>query len=148
MHKRIRRWIDTGKLIITDDCWLWEGAKNSDGYAAIAWEGNYNGKGHRIMFSLYNPNIDIEGKVIRHTCDNPLCMRPDHLLVGNPYDNVMDMHKRGRGWTNKVNPDIVRMIRDLWATGKYTQKEIGERFGVNYRTVSYIVNRRTWQWVK
>jgi len=39
----------------------------------------------------------------------------------------------------------VLQIRELHETNEYTQKQIGDKFGVDYRTVSYIVNKKTWK---
>lgn len=36
------------------------------------------------------------GEVARHTCDNPPCMRPDHIVPGTQVDNNVDRDSRGR----------------------------------------------------
>ena len=41
------------------------------------------------------------GEVARHTCDNPICVNPDHLLPGTQRDNVDDMMRRGRHCSHK-----------------------------------------------
>lgn len=44
----------------------------------------------------------------------------------------------------KLSDEDVRTIRELYATGRYTQDVLGERFGVNPATISRIVTR-TWR---
>ena len=58
---------------------------------------------HRVAFMLAGGAID-DGAVIRHTCDNPACVNPAHLLSGRNIDNVRDMWRRGRepvAWPNR-----------------------------------------------
>ena len=63
-----------------NQCWLWTGAKNKQGYGTI--ECNGTRAAHRIGYELTYGPIP-EGMIVLHTCDNPPCVRPDHLRVGN-----------------------------------------------------------------
>lgn len=75
------------------ECLIWTGALNTDGYPRAGIKGNSNIKLHRYVCSHYH---DIEGKVVRHTCDNPMCLNPEHLIPGEVIDNIRDMDERGR----------------------------------------------------
>jgi hypothetical protein len=75
------------------NCLVWTGALNSDGYPRAGIDGNSNIKLHRYVCSHYH---NIEGKVVRHTCDNPVCLNPEHLVPGEVVDNIRDMDERGR----------------------------------------------------
>ena len=81
------------KVKPTDYCWTWEGCKNEDGY------GNFRHLGeslaHRISYQLIHGNISMEDQVL-HSCDNPSCVNPDHLWIGNHQDNMKDKTVKGR----------------------------------------------------
>lgn len=86
LHTRVR-----GK-----DCWPWpEGwSINDDGYGIVSVEGE-DYFAHRAVFMLVGGPID-SGLVVRHSCDNPRCINPAHLLLGTQADNVQDSIDRGR----------------------------------------------------
>lgn len=137
MHKRVEKWIAGGKLLVTGSCWEWVGCLNSDGYPKVSWKGSANGKGHRIVYSLLHPDEDITGKVIRHTCDNPRCLRPDHLVSGTPSDNMRDRGRRGRTYRHVSGQETaeVRSLRDAGMSYKC----IAETLGCTYKRVEYIL---------
>jgi hypothetical protein len=76
-----------------DDCWEWKGAIRS-GYGAIKRNGKVV-RAHRVSYELTNGNIDNNLLVI-HSCDNPMCVNPNHLRQGTYGDNICDMIRRGR----------------------------------------------------
>lgn len=78
----------------TDYCWLWNGPSDKDGYGRIFFDGR-NDQAHRIAWRLDGRTIPA-GHYLCHHCDNPKCVRPDHLFVGTPQDNVDDMIRKGR----------------------------------------------------
>lgn len=54
---------------------------------------------HRFLYEALNGRIS-PSLVVRHTCDNPPCVRPDHLIVGTCADNTRDKIERGRDWNS------------------------------------------------
>lgn len=71
-------------------CWEWKGNKDRDGYGYgyIDIDGSRK-KVHRLAYELFFGSIP-EGISIYHTCNNPLCVNPDHLLLGTKLDRLMN----------------------------------------------------------
>lgn len=93
------------KVEKTDDCWNWVAHQNGDGYGIFNWQ-RKTYRAHRISFYLTHGHFPL---ICRHVCDNPSCVRPDHLEDGNSYDNAIDRSKRGRHFSKRkpiVQQDI------------------------------------------
>lgn len=83
-----------------DDCWEWKGFRRKNGYGVTTGDGNQTTKrtqmgAHRRSWILTNGPIP-RGLFVCHRCDNPPCVRPDHLFLGTHIDNMTDMHAKGR----------------------------------------------------
>ena len=135
---------------VSPECWQWIGATDKDGYGVMTYGGTRRQfRAHRISWELHNGKIP-SGQVVRHTCDTPTCVNPDHLIIGTVKQNAQDMVERGRSLRgeknhkSKITASTVREIRRLYSIGGMTQKQIGEKFGINDRSVSHIVRRVTW----
>jgi hypothetical protein len=79
------------------DCWEWTGGRNKRGYGTV----NVDGRSElapRVMFRLMNGYWPT---CTRHTCDNPACCNPVHLLDGSKKDNADDRDARGRNGYSK-----------------------------------------------
>lgn len=81
-----------------EGCWLWQGATFRNGYGNFRLQGpeRRNIGAHIFSFIISNGQIPDDGKVIMHHCDNPACVRPDHLRVGTRAENTHDMMSKGR----------------------------------------------------
>ena len=107
-------------------CWIWTGNKSGHaGYGGIR-VGQKVIKAHRVSYELFKGPIPI-GHVIRHTCDNPPCVRPDHLLTGTHVDNMRDKMERGRYYngSDRIVPGLLKAIRqDYWNNLTAEEREI------------------------
>lgn len=75
------------------DCLVWQGRRNKNGYGQVT-VGGYGFGVHRLVYIATHGGE--EPPVVRHTCDNPPCAEPTHLLGGTRLDNYRDMVARDR----------------------------------------------------
>ena len=96
IHSKI---VNRTKLNSLTGCLEWAKGKHGYGYGLLCAFGEV--LAHRVSFILYKGPIP-EGAFICHKCDNPCCVNPDHLFLGTPKDNTMDMHSKGRDRNQNV----------------------------------------------
>lgn len=137
------------KVRKTRGCWEWTGSKNRDGYgnllAGSAYPDRQFVRAHRVSWELHVGPI---GELfVLHKCDNPSCVRPDHLYLGTQQKNVKDRATRRRGKEHrqfgeandnaKLSDADVRAIKELLKSSR-PQREIAEMFGVKQPQISRI----------
>ena len=77
------------------DCIAADGSPNSSGYASVWYKGKRIGA-HRAAWMEANDAEIPDGMVVMHSCDNPICVNPEHLSVGSRSDNMRDCVTKGR----------------------------------------------------
>jgi hypothetical protein len=152
------------KVEKTDGCWLWKGTRDKAGYGHIySREKRRPDRAYRVAYELEHGPIPPDMYVC-HSCDNPSCVRPDHLFLGTAADNTADCVAKGRnnrGERNgsrlyperhprgeahpmaKLTDDKVRAMREAYANGA-TQAALTRSFGVSAAVVHHVVHRITW----
>lgn len=78
----------------TGGCWQWRGAYDGEGYGLIRVAGTLR-RASRVAWEATIGPIPT-GLSILHACDNPSCVRPDHLMLGTQRANIRDMLAKGR----------------------------------------------------
>ena len=131
------------ELIPFSTCWWWIGGTNSNFYGQIR-VGDKMDSAHRVSFELYKEKIP-SGLNILHSCDNTVCVNPDHLRVGTQQENMTDMILKRRKST-KLNEVQVLEIRSLGNSGLSFRK-IGAMYGVGETAVGRIVSGKSWRHV-
>lgn len=150
----IRFWKNVNK---TETCWLWtgytrhrgSGINKSAAYGIVFTKGKKTGA-HRFSYELHKGPI-ADGLFVCHTCDNGLCVNPDHLWLGTCADNVHDMINKGRGKVGKYGdaspgvkiPDAkVPEIRERHKDGE-SISYLAKEFEVKEQTIYSIVTYRS-----
>lgn len=143
-HRQPIFWAQVDK---TPSCWLWTGWKLNSGYGETTIRGRKI-TAHRLAYTWAYGQIP-KGKLLMHTCDTPLCVRPDHLRIGTDADNRLDAmvklrHQYGEKHAKAILTDaLVTEIRAL--KGKLPQREIAARYGVSQSSIGHIMTGRTWR---
>jgi hypothetical protein len=136
------------KVDKSGDCWRWLAGTNPYGYGMFNVSPRQPRRAHRVAWELVNGPLP-PGKVLRHKCDNPPCVNPDHLEVGTKAENSQDMADRHRSTFYERNPLAkltfaqVCEIRSLYSRGAL-QRELAIKFGVSRPNISRIVNLKGW----
>lgn len=78
-------------------CWEWTGARLKAGYG-LFWYQNKLQTAHRSAFHMTNGEFP---EVVMHTCDNPCCVNPQHLVGGTQKQNIADRDAKGRRSPNQ-----------------------------------------------
>jgi len=85
-------------------CWnTYNGAKKHEGYRTFQIKYNNKNKtitAHRFSYIVHKGDIP-NGLVVMHTCDNPRCINPKHLILGTRKQNTQDMIDKGRHYTGE-----------------------------------------------
>jgi len=130
-------------------CHVWTAYRLPRGYGRFE-----TGLAHRAAWELAMGPIP-EGKCILHRCDNPSCVRVDHLWAGTQAENVLDMYEKNRsndvalkGEDNgfsKLTNERVSKIRAIYANGGTSYAKLARMFGVGESQIGRIIRRESWK---
>jgi predicted XRE-type DNA-binding protein len=81
-----------------------------------------------------------------HTCDNRMCVNPDHLWTGTNQENIVDAAKKQRTH-HKINAIEVNQIRALLKANLFSQAHIADMYGIHQCNVSRIKSNQRHQYV-
>ena len=136
------------KVNKTDGCWLWTGTTSAFGHGNIRRTGSNRPVGaHRFSYELHHGAIP-DGLWVLHRCDNPRCVRPDHLFLGTPKDNMQDMASKGRsgGQIGEAHhhAKLTKLAVLAILGDKRPHAEIARDYNISSSYVCMIKQRRRW----
>ena len=132
----------------TDGCWLWTAGCNGNSYGMFRLGSRTDGSrrqiyAHRLSWVLTFGEISDQSLVLHH-CDNPPCVRPDHLFIGSHRDNAQDRERKFRRprdkCGHKLTPDQIAQIQSSYipgASGNFGQ--LAKKFSVSKSIIWHIV---------
>lgn len=138
-----------------DDCWEWHSQRDKNGYGRFhfARKAGVTQLAHRHAVQFFAGITIPDGIVACHSCDNPGCVNPAHILLGSQADNVADMIAKGRKSpigprgvqvnTAKLTTQDVLTIR----ASAEKSKTLAGRFGVSRVQINNIRSGRQWRHV-
>lgn len=137
----MRRLWNKVRVLGLDECWEWTGSKSLSGYGRHSFRGKV-WYAHRLAYWFTRGVIPGELDV-RHSCDNPACCNPTHLILGTHQDNMMDRAIRIRGF-HKLKPQEILSIRK----DPRTQCELAKIYGTSQQYISRIQRVKVWKHLK
>jgi hypothetical protein len=130
-------------------CWEWKASKDLDGYGffKVRVDGKLRMmRAHRVSYLLSGGELSPD-QLLLHTCDNPSCVNPRHLMPGSQKENIRQKVDRGRmqdqrgerNPANRMTDDVARRILGIYGKpNPPTQAQIAKLFGVSQMTVSLL----------
>lgn len=154
--REARFWAKVDKSGGENACWLWTASRDQLGYGFFRMTaGEFMWRAHRASWVLTNGEI-LDGVLVCHVCDNPPCVNPKHLYLGDNQTNSNDRVIRNRSTRgrpvhhgelslHKLTLDQVREIRFRYAAGRISQAALGCEYNISQTQVSRIICGKRWQ---
>lgn len=122
-------------------CWLWTGAVNNKGYGRFGT----SGYAHRFSYEFHKGPVG--SMCVLHTCDNPCCVNPDHLVLGTMKENSQDMVRKGRnnagkGKAKRQPSRLTAAAIEEIVHSVEKQSVLAARFGIDQSYVCHIRKQR------
>ena len=116
-----------------EECWITDYATGPTGYCNVTLPDRSTVRLHRLAWEMHNAEPLPDGVVLMHTCDNPACCNPHHLVPGTQADNLKDMAAKGRGRKPLVPVAEAQRLSDEG----FNHRQIAELLGFTRGAISY-----------
>ena len=137
-----------------DACWEWQACRIKYGYGQLRFNGK-NFLAHRVAYLLTKGELT-PGLSVMHTCDNPPCCNPRHLILAPHAENMRDAKTKGRMTADHLKP--FQLAGQGHNSAKLTDEDVlniraskkrlqalAKRYGISRMTVHRIRRNLAWR---
>lgn len=134
-----------------NECWEWKGGKSPKGYGVF--NSNYkNPLAHRLIILSMRGHLK-QSEYVCHKCDNPICVNPNHLFIGDAKSNYDDSRSKGRhtfgekqGHSKLKEHQVIDIKKRRMAGEKLSS--LAAQYNVDVANISSIARGKSWTHVK
>jgi hypothetical protein len=96
---------------------------------------------HRVAYASAHglTMLELKGKHVCHTCDNPRCINPAHLFVSDNVGNMRDKALKRRAPAKLTDEQVLTIRRTQFGDG-VTQRSVAKLYGVDPSHISRILS--------
>ncbi|PWJ22819.1 HNH endonuclease [Branchiibius hedensis] len=141
----------TPKCVTSTGCIEWDGHRSQYQYGIIQSKSFGNRGAHRVAMDMALGERVPDELHVCHRCDNPPCVNPEHLFLGDDLVNVADMIDKGRhahgerGGGSKLREDQVVEIINRYAAGGIGRPALAREYGVSPACIQKITEGKMWR---
>lgn len=131
-----------------NDCWNWQANKTYNGYGQLSICGK-GVRAHRFSYEMHHNRKIAPGLIVMHTCDNPACVNPAHLVEGTVHENIQDKVNKNRqarlpGERNGNSKLTEQQVLEIREKIDKSNQELAELYSVSKKSINNIRNNKRW----
>lgn len=148
--KQINRFWSKIKQCGPDECWPFTYHLTEDGYGKVSF-GQDMYTASRIAY-LLKTGEDPGDRLVCHTCDNPTCCNPKHLILGTHQYNTKDAVAKGRhssltcgekhGSSKLTEEDVLKIRSSILPV-----TELAKIYNIHWSTIYQVKTKKSWRHV-